>query len=139
MSVAPTTRISATVQELHAQTTSFLKFLSPPVLLGLFLLCLILLRLPTTLLPHELDPDESQALAGAMKFLVDPRPWIAVDGASWGPISPYLISISLPMGQNHGFILLHVLATVLVCLQVVLAYLTIRRFGTTSAAILARC
>jgi len=98
-------------------------------------LVLILLRLPSALLPRELNVDEGHALAGAMRFLTDPRPWTGFDGGSWGPLNIYFITFFLLMGFKPGFILVHVVATVLVCFQVLLGYLTIERFALQKTAI----
>src|ERR1022692_2887706 len=106
---------------------SNLRLPSPVTMVGLLLVCVFLLRLPSALVPRELNVDESQALSQAMKFLVDPRPWKAVDGGTWGPLNSYLISIPLLLGFKPGFILLHMMASLLVCLQVLTAYLTLRR------------
>ena len=46
--------------------------------------CVFLLRLPSALVPRELNMDESQFLLQAMKFLVDPRPWLSGDTGSSG-------------------------------------------------------
>lgn len=73
-------------------------------------------------------------LSQAMKFLVDARPWIAVDPDSSGPLNSYLISVFLLMGFKPGFVLVHLLASALVCLQVLTAYLTLRRLGSEMAA-----
>jgi hypothetical protein len=93
-----------------------------------------LLRLPSALVPRELNADEGQMLSQAMKFLVDPRPWIAVDPDSSGPLNSYLISVFLFMGFKPGFVLVHILACVLICLQILMAYLTLRRLGSVETA-----
>ena len=103
---------------------------SPWIVLTLLLVCVVLLRLPASFFPKELDPDESQGLSNAMKFAVDPRPFIAVDGGSWGPLNSYLLSIFIVMGFKASFVLAHMLATVLACLQVLIGYLTLRRIGS---------
>src|ERR1019366_7711612 len=86
------------------------------------------------LVDHPVDPrpwmDESQMLSQAMKFLVDPRPWLDVLPTTSGQLNSYLISVFLLMGFKPGFVLLHVLASVLLCLQVLVAYLTLRRLGS---------
>jgi hypothetical protein len=84
--------------------------------------------------PRELNVDESQQLSYAMKFLVYPQPWKAVDGGTLTPLNSYLASILLRMGFKPGFILVHMLASVLVCLQVLVAYLTLRRLGSEKTA-----
>ncbi len=109
---------------------------SPAVAVALLIACVFWLRLPSALVPHELNVDESHLLSQAMKFLVDPRPWKAADTTSSGPLNSYLISISLLMGFKPGFVLVHMLASVLVCLQVLTAYLTLRRLGSEKTAAL---
>jgi hypothetical protein len=109
---------------------------SPAVAVALLIACVFWLRLPSALVPRELNPDESQMLSGAMKFLLDPRPWIAVDPSTIGPLNSYLISVFLWMGFSPGFVLVHMLASVLVCLQVLTAYLTLRWLATDKAAAL---
>jgi hypothetical protein len=109
--------------------------LPAPVIVSTGLLgCVFLLRLPSALVAREFNLDESQLLSEAMKFLVDPRPWKGVD--SCGPLSSYLISIFLLMGFKASYILAHMLATLLVCLQVLVAYRTLRRLGSEKAAAL---
>lgn len=107
---------------------------SPQVVIALLLLFVLFLRLPSALVPREFNVDESQGLSNAMKFLVDPRPWKAVDGGSWGPLNSYFITAFLLMGFKPGYVLVHMLASLLICFQVLIAYLTIRRFGSEKVA-----
>lgn len=113
---------------------SGLRLPSPAITVTVLIACVFLLRLPSALVPHELNPDESLMLSQAMKFLVDPRPWLAGDTGTAGPLDSYLISGLLLMGFKPGFVLVHLLGSVLVCLQVVTAYLTLRRLGSAIAA-----
>ena len=115
---------------------SSLRLPSPALAVALLIACVLLLRLPSALVPRELNVDEGQMLSQAMKFLVDPRPWIAADTTSSGPLNSYLISVFLLMGFKPGFVLVHMLASVLVCLQVLMAYLTLRRLGSEKTAAL---
>ena len=108
----------------------------PTVTVVLLIACVFLLRLPSALVPRELNVDESQMLSQAMKFLADPRPWLAGDTGTVGPPNSYLISVFLLMGFKPGFVLVHMLASVLVCLQVLAAYLTLRRLGSAKTAAL---
>ncbi len=71
-----------------------------------------------------------------MKFFQDPRPWKAIDPGTSGPLNSYPISILLWLGFKPNYIVVHVLATVLVCLQVLLSYLIFLRLGSKIAAIL---
>lgn len=110
---------------------------SPAVTITVLVVLLFLLRLPSALLPWELNVDESNMLSQAMKFLIDPRPWIAVDPTSVGPLDAYFIAIFLRIGFKPGYVLVHMLASLLVCLQVVVGYLTVRRFRSQQAAAVA--
>jgi hypothetical protein len=100
---------------------------SPAVVALAAVVCVFLLRLPTALVPREFNPDESQMLSQGMKFLVDPVPWRAVDGTTGGPLNSYLISALLLMGFRPGYVLVHLLADVLVGLQVFVAHRTLLR------------
>lgn len=54
-------------------------------------LFLLAWRWPFLLIARELNPDESQMIAGAMKLARDPVFWRAVDGGSSGPLNYYLL------------------------------------------------
>ena len=136
MSTSSAIQVSSRKQSLWERISSSQILASPWVVPTLLVVCVFLLRLPTALFPKELDPDESQALSDAMKFMIDPRPFIAVDGGSWGPLNSYLISIFLLMGFKANFILAHMLATCLMCLQVLTAYVTLRHIGSEKTAAL---
>jgi len=58
------------------------------LLLGTALLCF---RWPLISLPHELYPDESQLLAGAITLRHDPLFWRSVDGGTAGPLDYYAL------------------------------------------------
>ena len=136
MSTSSAIQASSRKQSLGERISSSRLLPSPWIVLTLLLVCVILLRLPASFFPKELDPDESQGLANAMKFAVDPRPFLAVDGGSWGPLNSYLLSIFIVMGFKASFVLSHMLATVLACLQVLIGYLTLRRIGSEMTAAL---
>ena len=106
----------------------------PSVTVAVLIGSVFLLRLPSALVPRELNVDESVFLSQAMKFLVDPRPWVSVDPSTSGPLNSYLISVLLLLGFKPGFVLIHMLASALVCLQVFVAYLTLRRLGSEKTA-----
>ena len=106
--------------------------LSPTIVLTLLIACLFLLRLPIARMPFEFNVDESQLLAEAMKFAADPRPWNSVD--TCGPLNSWIITVFLLLGFKLGYVLAHMLASVLVCLQVLVAYLTLRRLKSDADA-----
>jgi hypothetical protein len=117
--------------------TSKLRLSSPWIVVAFILLCLFLLRLPSALVPHELNVDESQILSDAMRFLVHPLPWKAVDEGSSGPLTYSFVSLFLLIGFKPSYILMHMLASIVICLQVLIGYLTLRRVGADKPALLA--
>jgi hypothetical protein len=110
---------------------------SPTAVAAVLVGVLFLLRLPSLLLPFELNPDESQMLAQGMKFLADPVPWRAVDSTTSGPMNSWLISLLLLAGFKPGYVLAHLLATALMCLQVFVAYRTLLHLTSRTVAALA--
>lgn len=88
------------------------------------------------MVPRELNVDESQALATAMRFTVHPQAWKAIDSANFGTLDILLPAGLLLVGFKPTFVFVHLLATVLVWLQVLVAYLTLRRLGSEKAAAL---
>lgn len=54
-------------------------------------LALPLWRLPSLLYNGEINVDESQILAQALKYLADPLPWRSVVGGSGGPINTWVL------------------------------------------------
>jgi hypothetical protein len=58
---------------------------------GLLAGVLVAFRWPMIWLPHDLYPDESQLLAGALTLRHDPLFWRAVDGGTAGPLDYYAL------------------------------------------------
>lgn len=119
-----------------AKQPSKFRLPSPAIVVPALLACVFLLRLPSALLPYEMQVDESEMLSEAMKFMVSPIPWKAVDGGTSGPLNAYLITVFLVAGFKPTYVLIHILASLLVCAQVLLAYLTLRRLSSERTAIL---
>jgi len=109
--------------------------LSRPGMIAALIVLVFLFRLPGALVPHELSVDESQMLSQAMKFVVDPRPWIAADTTTSGPLNSYVITLFLLLGFRASFVLVHIVASLLVCFQILVAYLTLRRLGSPDGAV----
>ncbi|MFP5042402.1 hypothetical protein [Parasediminibacterium sp. JCM 36343] len=57
--------------------------------------CILVMRLPT-LIANELNPDESEWMAGAMTLVANPRFWGSVDGTTSGPLNIYPLCL-LPL------------------------------------------
>ena len=84
--------------------------------------------------PAELHMDEGQFLIQAMKFLVDPGPWLSGDTGSWP--TKFLASYLFFCGWDSkpGFVLVrHTLASVLSVLSLA-AYLTLRRLKSEGSS-----
>jgi hypothetical protein len=67
-------------------------------------LTVIALRLPGVYHPLPLNPDESQMLAQAMRFTVDPVPWRGVDSTSSGPLNSYVLMLSYLFGSAPSYV-----------------------------------
>ena len=63
------------------------------------LLVLIAGRWPTWFVTHELNPDESELIAGAITLRHDPVFWRSVNGGTAGPLDFYAL---FPVGWIHG-------------------------------------
>ena len=61
---------------------------------------LLCFRWPMFWIQHQLNPDESQLIAGALTLRHDPVFWRAVDGATAGPLDYYPL---LPAAWADGF------------------------------------
>jgi Dolichyl-phosphate-mannose-protein mannosyltransferase len=71
-----------------------------------FLACLVLFRLPFIKSNIELNLDEGQMIAQAMKFWTDPIPWRSVDPTTSGPLNSYILMwphiFNLPMNYSNA-------------------------------------
>ena len=92
--------------------------------------CLIAWRWPSVLFPQSLNPDESQMIAQALKFMFDPIPWRAVDSTTSGPLNSYALIVPTWCGAELGFASARSVA--LVCLGgvAVTTYYTMRSSGS---------
>ncbi len=77
-----------------------------PLFLLSVLLLLLTVRWPYLTIGHELGPDESQQLAGALTLAKDPVYWKAVDGHTSGPANFYVLTLpawlGLPVDYTTG-------------------------------------
>ena len=108
--------------------------LSPRFFYPFLVFFVILLRVPSSMYPAELNVDESQMLSQGMKFLVDPVPWRSVDGNSSGPGNSYIFTLLFLLGFEPGYVLAHWVATVLACIQILLTYATLLRIASRNIA-----
>ncbi|MFT3831414.1 MAG: hypothetical protein QM691_17090 [Opitutaceae bacterium] len=109
---------------------------SAPVFAAGLLLALLAVRWPSTAFnAHLFNPDESQALAGAMAYEHDAAPWRAADLHTAGPLSAYaLLAFARLTGRALDFTTARLLALLCLWGGVVGLWRMFRRVGTDTAA-----
>jgi hypothetical protein len=65
---------------------------------SLLALALLSFRFPFLRINLEMNPDESQMLAQAVRFSQDWLPWRSVDGTTGGPLNSYVLMWPIPFG-----------------------------------------
>ncbi|HZV34727.1 MAG TPA: hypothetical protein VFB72_09170 [Verrucomicrobiae bacterium] len=100
-------------------------------------LCLLFIRIPHISWPNELNVDESQMLAQAMRFLVHPVPWKDVDGTTSGPLNSLVLSVPIYFGAPADWQTSRTVLWALECVTLVFLYLAMRAFGSRAEAQLA--
>lgn len=76
---------------------------TPGFYAALVLVALLAGQWPVFFVGHELNPDESQFLAGALTLTGDPVFWRSVDGQSAGPLVYYALVPLKPLGLMNYF------------------------------------
>lgn len=100
-----------------------------------FLIVVVLLsRLTSISINSELNPDESQMLAQAMRIGIDPVPWRGMDGTTSGPVNSWALfvlhKLGMPLRHSHA----HAVAAAILASLSVLTYATLRQVGSKSHA-----
>jgi hypothetical protein len=75
---------------------------------------LLAFRWPLIWLPHELHPDESQLLAGALTLRHDPMFWRSVDGCTAGPLDYFALLPAAFFPGITGYTVARLTATLLI-------------------------
>jgi hypothetical protein len=78
----------------------------------------LLSRVPAMLCPFEINRDEGQMAAQAMRYAQDPTPWRSVEGETNGPLDSWLLLAAHGLGMPLDYRALHVLAAL--CLAAIL-------------------
>ncbi len=100
--------------------------------LGFFLLS----RLPAVQCPFQLNVDEGQMLAQAMRYEHHLTPWRAVDGETGGPVLSWVVLLSHEVGLPFNFRALHLLAALCLAGTLLATYAAARGLvGGTAAAV----
>ncbi len=101
--------------------------------LGFFLLS----RLPAMLCPFQLNVDEGQMLAQAMRYQHHLTPWRAVDGETGGPLLSWVILLGHEVGLPFNFRALHFLAAVCLAGTLLATFAAAREMVGETAALVA--
>jgi hypothetical protein len=102
---------------------------------GVCLAFFLVSRLPIVRCPYELNVDESQLAAQAMRYGRDLTPWRSVEGESNGPVDSWFILGAHQLGLPYDYRTLHLLAAL--CLAGILLATTAaaRRLAGETAAL----
>jgi hypothetical protein len=100
------------------------------VCLGFFLIS----RAPAMLCPFQLNVDEGQMLAQAMRYGQDLTPWRAVDGETGGPILSWFLLLGHDVGLPFSFRTEHVLAALCLAGTLLATFAAARRLAGEEAA-----
>ena len=110
-------------------------FIDHPVVFFL-LVCgaLLVLRLPQIKWNAEVNPDESQMLAQAMRLLSHPVPWRDMDSTTSGPLNTMWLSLPMYFGAPATWQTARWVLWGTTCLTLFFLYLTLRCFGARAEA-----
>jgi hypothetical protein len=110
----------------------------PAVLLSLIFMALLMLRWSWIVFPGEMgNPDESQFIAQAMRFLRHPVPWRDVDTNTSGPLNSMLLSAALAVGAPASWATARIVLWGTICLFLTFTWRTLRAIAAPAQARLA--
>ena len=98
---------------------------------------LLLSRVPAIRCPYQLDVDEGQMLAQAMRYDHDLTPWRAVDGETGGPLLSWVPLLGHEIGLPYNFRTLHLLAALILAGTLLAAYAAARELAGEEAGLVA--
>lgn len=134
MSSIPSSRFIGGLQK-PSHSDSEPRWLRAGWIVPLMLAVVLASRLPAISLGSQLNPDESQLMAQALRLGIDPMPWRGMDGTTGGPMNSWMLFIAheLTMPMNYHWV--HGLAAVILAAISVLTYAALRLVtGRTAAA-----
>ncbi|MBI2515753.1 MAG: hypothetical protein HYV95_02445 [Opitutae bacterium] len=100
----------------------------PALFACLIVATLCAFRWPSWFMPWQINPDESQIIAGALTLRETPVFWKAVDGTTHGPVNEYLLMLLSLLGWPLTFAGARVLAAGLIAGALIGVWGTLRRF-----------
>src|SRR5262249_13174750 len=98
---------------------------SVPLISAALCSVILLARVPAMTFPTELNPDEGQLLASAMRIGVDGLPWRGFDGTTTGPVNGWAMFLLHRMGVPLSFTAAHAIAAAVLALVGVMTLLTL--------------
>ena len=116
--------IQSRPDRVQKRQTDFLA--SDTFFVGLSLVLLTFMRIPTVFYNCELNVDESQLLTQAMTLVRDPVYGRSVDGTSIGPINSYLLLIPYALGLPFDYISARITGLLLIAISLVFFYRSLR-------------
>jgi hypothetical protein len=103
-------------------------------LVGVAVVLLFLLRLPSLVYNREINPDESQMITQGRTLAIDPVYFRSVDGTTIGPLDSYALIIPSWFGLSFDYIAARLLGFGLIAGSLIFLFLTARRwFGSVPA------
>src|SRR5665213_2535239 len=97
---------------------------------------LLLSRVPAMVCPFELDRDESQMAAQAMRYAHDLTPWRSVEGETNGPLDSWLLLAAHDLGMPLNYPALHILAALCLAAILLATYAAMRRLAGETGALI---
>jgi hypothetical protein len=98
---------------------------------------LLLSRVPAMMCRFELNPDESQMAAQAMRYGQDLTPWRAVEGETNGPLDSWLLLALHEAGMPYSYRALHVVAALALVALLLATFVAARSLAGETAALVA--
>lgn len=94
-------------------------------------------RIPAIFFDGELNPDESQMAAQALRYLHDWVPWRSVDGTTSGPLNSWPLAALMASGLHLNYSGLHLIAAIVLSVLVVSIWATARTMASLAVSLLA--
>src|SRR2546429_1875317 len=110
------------------------RWLSAWLVAPLLALVVLASRLPAISLRSELNPDESQMMAQALRLGIDPVPWRGMDGTTSGPVNTWVLFLAHGLGMPLDYRWVHALAALALAALSVLTYATLRPLAGRAVA-----
>lgn len=95
----------------------------------------MLARLPAIRLNDEMNVDESQMMAQALRLGVDTVPWRGMDGTTSGPVNSWALHLAHLAGMPLAYPWIHALSAAILASVCVLTYAALRQIAGKAEAL----